>query len=173
MRPEYDSSPWFRPYRAPDSPVDPEAPTQRASNVPMQLSPTRTLDELEAFLRARLLRLEITLGADGAEIVADGLSLRALLAEASEHARSATEPPSCERDLAETLRGVYAWVYGALDAVFLGEYVRPLPKRLINDLTDHGSVASMRSLLDPARASLEPTLRRVVRACIRLSRSRG
>jgi hypothetical protein len=160
-----------------DSERAPEASGIRAclpAEAPISQSPPRSLEELETFLSARLERLEISLGCDDAVALVEAHVVRAALAEAGAYAdASSSGAYSCEAELAESLRGVYAWAFGALDAVFLGEYVRPLPKRILNDLHDHGSVASMRSLLDPSQALIEPILLGLARACIRLTRPRG
>jgi hypothetical protein len=145
----------------------------RISQPPSAQPPARSLEELDAFLTERLVRLEISLGCDDAVVLVEAHVVRAALGEAGAYAdASSSGPYSCEAELAETLRGIYAWVFGALDALFLGEYVRPLPKRLLGDLHDHGSVASMRSLLDPQQASIEPILLELARACIGLARPR-
>jgi len=129
----------------------------------------RTLAELDAVLGARLQRLEVTLGPSGADVVADAMRLRAVLAEACAHAPAGTDARACEAALEGTLRGVYAWLFGALDAVFLGDYVRLIPLRLVGELAEHASNASMRSLLDPSVSSLEDLLRELTRACARFA----
>jgi hypothetical protein len=129
----------------------------------------RTLDELDAFLRARLLRLEAALGPSGAGVVADATRLCAVLAEACAYAPAGADARACEAALEGTLRGVYAWVFGALDAVFLGDYVRLIPMRLVGELAEHASAASMRALLDPSVAPLEDRLRELTGACARFA----
>ncbi len=168
MRPKTDPSKLFP---SPDSGIRVCPPP---SEPPIPQSPHRSLDDLDAFFTTRLLSLEVALGCDDAVVLVEAHVVRSALAEAGAYADASLSGAfSCEAELEETLRGIYAWVFGALDAIFLGDYVRPLPKRFASDLIDHGSVASMRSLLDPTQARIKPILIELARACVTLARPRS
>lgn len=132
----------------------------------------RTLAELDECLSARLVRMEIT-GAsyEDAALLAEARAVRAGLVRAGAHAESA---PSGGRSfraaLGTTLRGVYAWAFGALDDAFLHEHLRPVPKRLLRELDGHARVVALRAKMDPSLAGAEEILLELGRASSRLSR---
>jgi hypothetical protein len=136
-------------------------------------APNHPFGELDRFLGSRVLRLEITGEDDSA--LSDARVLRDALARAGAAAAKANETaasPSFESVLGETVRGVYAWAFGTLDALFLGDSVRPLPRRVSDALADHAEVCAMRGQLEPAFAALEGPLAALRGAVGRLARAR-
>jgi hypothetical protein len=135
-------------------------------------APRHPFAELDRFLGARVLRLEVT-GEDDAAL-ADARVLREGLARVGAAAAKADETtsPSFESLLGETVRGVYAWAFGSLDSLFLGDPVRPLPRRVADALADHAEVCAMRGQLEPAFAALEGPLAALRGAVGRLARVR-
>ena len=144
----------------------PETVTERAP-----ASPAHSLADLDAFLAARLLRLEVTsMSYEDAALLANARKLRLALAAASAHADAmSSDAQSFEALLGETLRGVYSWAFGALDATFLGEHVRQLPKRVVRDLVEHADAAAMHARLEPSLVGLGGVLRDVQRASHQMS----
>jgi hypothetical protein len=125
------------------------------------------LSELDVFLAARLLRLEATCAGDE-----DTARLRVartlrvgLLVAAMQSEQLPSGEETFEAALADTLRGVYGWTFGALDDSFLGGYVRPLPKRLAREILDHAEAAAALAGLAPETAALVEPLHQIARAC--------
>jgi hypothetical protein len=145
--------------------------------VEMPSAPNHPFAELDKFLASRVLRLEVT-GEDDralsdARLLREALGRAGAFAAQSAQAVTGDSPtPSFESLLGETVRGVYAWAYGTLDAIFLGDSVRPLPKRVADALADHAEVCAMRGQLEPAFAALENPLAAMRGAASRLARSR-
>ncbi len=131
--------------------------------------PGHSLVDLDGFLAARVLRLEVTAGDAGdgpaLPLLTFVRSLRESLAGAGAYADArGSESPRFEARLGETLRGVYAWAYGVLDAVFLGDQVGPLPRRLWGELANHAEEAVKLSRFEASLADLARLLRGVRRA---------
>jgi hypothetical protein len=139
-------------------------------------SPAHALLDLDAFLAARLLRLEVTSTAsDGGAFLAHGRVLRGALSSAGMYGDPFASPAPAttfEARLGEALRGVYGWAYGALDAAFLSEHVRPLPKRVVQELAALAEEAVKMARFEGAMADLAALLRDVKRTSERMA-SRG
>jgi hypothetical protein len=191
MRPKLDHSKLFAPKRAERTDAseatrqgsrgDPEHTLHAQSGInriaatsfEAAASPSRPLRELDAFLGARLLRLEITATTyEDAALLAEARLVRAGLLQAAAFAPPLpTDTRTFRAALGDTLRGLYAWVFGGLDAVFLGEPLRPVPRRLTRELQGHATVALLRSKLDPVLEPLNDVLVELARSCTRLSRA--
>jgi hypothetical protein len=183
MRPKLNLPNLFRPSTGngrhdtiPDDIPDTERDTRAQSGIAAKqavtvterapASPAHSLADLDTFLAARLLRLEVTsMSYEDAALLANARKLRLALAAASAHADPmSSDAQSFEALLGETLRGVYAWAFGALDATFLGEHVRPLPKRVVRDIMEHADAAAMHARIEPSLVGLGGVLRDVQRA---------
>ena len=134
-----------------------------------------SLADLDVFLAARLLRLEVTSASyEEKMLLVVARTLRASLAGAGAHADPiASDAKTFEALLGETLRAVYAWVFGALDAVFLGEHVRPIPKRIARELAEQADAAATHAKFDSSLQGLAALLRDARRACEQMSLAKG
>jgi hypothetical protein len=151
--------------------------TRPGPDVERTEAPNHGYPQLDRFLGSRVLRLEITGDGDGDARAAlkDARVLKDALARAGAFAALAVPgSPSFETALGETVRGVYAWVFGTLDSLFLGDSVRPLPRRLAAALADHAEVCAVRGrdAGEVAFAELEGPLAALRDAAHRLGRAR-
>jgi hypothetical protein len=130
-----------------------------------------SLADLDLFLAARLLRLEVTSAAyEEKMLLVVSRTLRAALAGSGAHADPLpSDAKTFEALLGETLRAVYAWVFGALDALFLGEHVRPIPKRVVRELAEQADAAATHAKFDSSLNGLAELLRDARRACEQMS----
>jgi hypothetical protein len=138
-------------------------------------SACHSLPDLDLFLAARLLRLEVTSVAyEEKMLLVVSRTLRAALSGAAAHADAMpSEEKTFEALLGETLRAVYAWVFGALDALFLGEHVRPIPKRVVRELAEQADAAATHAKFDAALQGLSALLKDARRACEQMSLAKG
>lgn len=134
-----------------------------------------SLPDLDLFLAARLLRLEVTSVAyEEKMLLVVSRTLRAALSGAAAHADAMpSEEKTFEALLGETLRSVYAWVFGALDALFLGEHVRPIPRRVVRELAEQADAAATHAKFDSALKGLSALLQDARRACEQMSLAKG
>lgn len=148
---------------------------RRPASEPPPRPPAHSLADLDGFLGARLLRLEVTAASyEEKMLLVVGRTLREALAGAGAHADAhASDAKTFEALLGETLRGVYAWAFVALDAVFLREHVRPIPRRVLRELVEQADAAQTHARLEPALAGLAGLLRDARRACEQMSLANG
>ncbi|MGO8996644.1 MAG: hypothetical protein ACLQVI_25295 [Polyangiaceae bacterium] len=144
--------------------------TIRAPSSQPTTARTLPLVELDKFFAVRLLRLEMISAVHrDLELLAIGRALRVALAVAATHA----EPiPSGGRTfeavLGDTLRAFYAWVFGALDDVLLGDDVRPVPEELARELDDLAGAAAALGAFTAPETTLGGSLREIGRASVKL-----
>jgi hypothetical protein len=148
---------------------------QPVTEPPAPGSVCHSLPDLDLFLAARLLRLEVTCVAyEEKMLLVVSRTLRAALSGAAAHADAMpSEEKTFEALLGETLRSVYAWVFGALDALFLGEHVRPIPRRVVRELAEQADAAATHAKFDLALQGLSALLQDARRACEQMSLAKG
>jgi hypothetical protein len=131
------------------------------------------LTDLDSFLAARVLRFELVVASrvDTARLAA-ARTLRSALARVAEQIGTVPrEGSSFAAAVSETVRGLYAWAFGELDALFGYEPRRWPPKRLLVELANHAEQATLGEVHDSPLAPLENALAELSESAKRFAKS--
>ncbi len=138
---------------------------------------TRTLDELDALLAARVLRLDASF--EGLQSAANPTltatrRLRLMLHRGTQFVSGAREEPgSFEGSLAATLRATYEWTLRVLDLHLSGQAPSALATDVESSLVDMIEACEVRSSFDGSAGALRDALRTALQAARALARPRA